>query len=435
MGKRIAFYTLGCKVNQFDTEAMRELFARAGYETVDFSQEADVYLVNTCTVTATGDQKSRQMISRAHSRNPQAQIIVTGCYAQRAPQEIASLPGVSLVMGSQDRGRVVELLESMGPAQATLCAVRPLTEVRSFENLEAVYENRTRAQLKIQEGCDRYCTYCVSPYARGPVRSRPLEDVRTQLMRLGENGYSEVVLTGIHLMSYGKDLGAGIGLAQAIAQGEGVPGLQRIRLGSLEPQLLSDAFVKALAENPKVCHQFHLSLQSGSPSVLRRMARRYTPEDYAACVDKLRAAMPGCAITTDIIVGFPGETEAEFAQTMAFAERIRLSRIHVFPYSPRSGTPAASMPGQVPKAIKARRARELSALAARLEAEYLESQLGICQDVLFEEEKEGGIEGYTGTYIRVWAPGGTASLGKLLPVRLLQAREGYLIGEIQQTPQ
>lgn len=430
MGKRAAFYTLGCKVNQFDTEAMRELFTQAGYETVDFDQVADVYLINTCTVTATGDQKSRQMISRAHSKNPDAKIIVAGCYAQRAPKEIGKLPGVSLILGSQDRLRVVELVESLSPAQPFLCAVEDLEKATAFENLQAVQESRTRAQLKIQEGCDRYCTYCVIPYARGPLRSRPLSDIHSQLARLGENGYSEVVLTGIHLMSYGKDLGDGVNLLDAIRQGQDIPGIQRIRLGSLEPQLLSDAFVQALAENPKICRQFHLSLQSGSATVLRRMARRYTPAEYAQWVARLREAMPGCAITTDVIVGFPGETEAEFQQTLDFVEQVKLCRIHVFPYSPRSGTPAARMPGQLSKAVKSQRAHILAQLADRLEAEYLAQQVGTCQAVLFEEEKHGGVEGYTDTYVRVWVPGGKQVLGQLAQVQIQQAETGRLTGQL-----
>ena len=332
---KAAFCTLGCKVNQYDTEAMRELFEKAGYETVDFSEPADVYLINTCTVTQTGDKKSRQMISRAHALSPNAKIVVAGCYAQRAPEEVLALPGVNLVIGTKERARVVELVEKL--AQDKQDAVSDLRTERTFEPLTASHEGRTRAQLKIQEGCDRFCTYCIIPYARGPIRSRPLQDVRCELEKLAAAGYHEVVLTGIHLMSYGRDLGDGVTLIDAIAQAEGLSQIRRIRLGSLEPQLLSETFVRALAENPRVCHQFHLSLQSGSAGVLKRMNRRYTPEEYAECVHRLRSAMPGCAITTDIIVGFPGETEEEFEETLAFARQVSLARIHVFPYSRRAG--------------------------------------------------------------------------------------------------
>ena len=430
MNKRIAFYTLGCKVNQFDTNAMRELFEQAGYETVGFDEIADVYLVNTCTVTSTGDQKSRQMISRAHAKNPAAKIIVAGCYAQRDPDNILLLPGVSLLVGSKDRSRIVELIESMEEGQPPLSAVGDLKCEKSFELLGATHESHTRAQLKIQEGCDRYCTYCIIPYARGPLRSRPLGDVNNQFSRLAENGYLEVVLTGIHLMSYGKDFGDGINLLNAIAQADDFPAIRRIRLGSLEPQMLTDDFVNTLANNPKICRQFHLSLQSGSAGVLRRMGRRYTPEEYSACVNRLRLAMPGCAITTDIIVGFPGETEAEFDETLSFAEETALCRIHVFPYSRREGTPAASMPFQLSRAIKAQRARRLSDLARKLEQNYLNSMVGSAQEVLFEEAQDGTVEGYTSTYARVRAPGGQEYTGGIYQVNIQSAENALLLGSI-----
>lgn len=431
MSRRIAFFTLGCKVNQFDTDAMRELFEQAGYETVDFDESADIYLINTCTVTSTGDQKSRQMISRAHAKNPSAKIVVAGCYAQRDPDRVRLLPGVSLLIGSKERSRIVELVEGLKEGQAPLSAVGNLAGERAFELLGATHESRTRAQLKIQEGCDRFCTYCIIPYARGPLRSRPLADIRSQFGQLAENGYLEVVLTGIHLMSYGKDLQDGTTLLDAIAEADGFPAIRRIRLGSLEPQLLSDEFVAGLANNPKVCRQFHLSLQSGSAGVLRRMGRRYTPAEYAACAQRLRQAMPGCAITTDVIVGFPGETEAEFDETLRFVEETALCRIHVFPYSRREGTAAACMPGQLSRAVKAQRARRLCALAQRLEQSYLESMVGTAQEVLFEEAKDGFIEGYTGTYARVRVNGASPELaGRLYQVDIRQAENGFLLGSI-----
>ncbi|MEA5059351.1 MAG: tRNA (N(6)-L-threonylcarbamoyladenosine(37)-C(2))-methylthiotransferase MtaB [Candidatus Pelethousia sp.] len=432
MSKRIAFYTLGCKVNQFDTDAMRELFEQAGYETVDFAEAADIYLINTCTVTSTGDQKSRQMISKAHGKNPKATIVVAGCYAQRDPDKIRQLPGVSLLIGSKDRRKIVELVESLEKTRPPLCAVGDLSNEDAFESLAATHESRTRAQLKIQEGCDRFCTYCIIPYARGPLRSRPLEDVRHQFGRLAENGYMEVVLTGIHLMSYGKDLGDDTSLLDAISQADEFPGIRRIRLGSLEPQLLSEAFVANLANNPKICRQFHLSLQSGSAGVLRRMGRRYTPAEYAACANRLRQAMPGCAITTDVIVGFPGETEAEFMETLRFVEETALCRIHVFPYSRREGTAAYAMPGQLSRSIKAQRAHQLSTLAHKLEQAYLQSLVGSCQEVFFEEARDGGVEGYTGTYARVWAAGEPTHAGGIYQVKIRQAEGGRLLASIME---
>ena len=426
---KAAFCTLGCKVNQYDTEAMRELFEHAGYETVDFSEPADVYVVNTCTVTQTGDKKSRQMISRAHALAPAAKIVVAGCYSQRAPEEVLALPGVSLVIGTKDRARVVELVEGLSGDKTA--AVSDIRTERAFEPLTASHEGRTRAHLKIQEGCDRFCTYCIIPYARGPIRSRPVAEVRAELQKLAAAGYREVVLTGIHLMSYGKDLPEAPTLLDAIAQADGIPEIRRIRLGSLEPQLLSDAFVRALAENPKVCRQFHLSLQSGSAGVLRRMRRRSTPEEYADCVRRLRAAMPECAITTDIIVGFPGETEAEFQETLAFARSVSLARIHVFPYSRREGTKAAEMPGQLSRAAKAERAARLGALAAELAEAYAVRFVGTEQEVLFEEREGECLAGHTGTYLRVLAPAADDTFcNRFARVRILSSKDGALRGTI-----
>ena len=399
---RVAFCTLGCKVNQYDTDAMRELFENAGHETVAFDEIADLYIINTCTVTQTGDKKSRQMVSRAHALAPGAKIIVTGCYAQRAPGETLALPGVSLVLGTSQRARAVELTQALFDEPLDkVSVVAAHGPEDDFEALTVSREGRTRAYLKIEDGCDRYCAYCIIPYARGPVRSRPLSDVRRQLELLNAQGYREVVLTGIHLMSYGKDL-AGITLADAIAQAEGLDGIARIRLGSLEPQLLSDEFLAALTRSGKVCRQFHLSLQSGSETVLSRMNRRYTPREYAACVTKLREAMPGCAITTDVIVGFPGETEQEFEETLAFVKELALSRIHVFPYSRRSGTKAYGMSDQVPPEEKRRRAKRLISLAEELEQDFAQSLVGTRQLVLFEEEENGMLLGHTDTYVKAY---------------------------------
>ena len=426
---KAAFCTRGCKVNQYDTEAMRELFENAGYEIVDFSEPADIYVVNTCTVTQTGDKKSRQMISRAHALAPEAKIIVAGCYSQRAPEEVLALPGVSLVIGTKERANVVGLAEAL--QQGKKHAVSDICREHTFEPLTVSHEGRTRAHLKIQEGCDRFCTYCIIPYARGPIRSRPLLDVRTELEKLAAAGYREVVLTGIHLMSYGRDLPEAPTLLDAIAQAEGIAGIRRIRLGSLEPQLLSDAFVHALSENPKICRQFHLSLQSGSAGVLARMKRRYTPQQYFDCVRSLRAAMPECAITTDIIVGFPGETAAEFEETLAFARTVSLARIHVFPYSRREGTKAAEMPGQLSRAVKAERAARLGALAAELSWEYASRFVGTEQEVLFEERDKECLAGHTGTYLRVTVPSADdALLNRFARVRIVRAEKGELRGEL-----
>lgn len=429
---RIALYTLGCKVNQYDTQAMRELLENAGHECVDFEEQADLYLINTCTVTGTGDKKSRQMISRAHAKNPEAKIVVTGCYAQRAPQEVLSLPGVDMVLGTKERADIVKKIEALN-SSGSVNAVGELKNENIFEEMSATREGRTRAHLKIQEGCDRFCSYCIIPYARGPIRSRPLADVRKQMELLSSAGYSEIVLTGIHLMSYGKEWKNGITLLDALRQAEGLGNIRRIRLGSLEPQLLTDEFVGYLEKNEKICRQFHLSLQSGSASVLKRMRRRYTPDEYIQCLDALRNAMPGCAITTDIIVGFPGETEDEFQETMEFARRAAFSRIHVFPYSRRYGTPAYSMPGQLSRAEKARRASKLIALAKELEEEYMKSYLGKKCEVLFEESDGNVWQGYTDTYLRVHAhgaPEGAKLNGRIMAVQIESILDSQLHGNI-----
>lgn len=427
---KAAFCTLGCKVNQYDTEVMREQFVRAGFECVEFSDKADVYLINTCTVTGTGDKKSRQMISRAHALSPDAKIIVTGCYSQRAPDEVLALPGVDLVIGTKDRHEIVEKVLAIKPGEKQ-DAVSPFLKSDVFEQFSATGEERTRAHLKIQDGCDRFCTYCIIPYARGPVRSRPVEGVRAELEKLAAGGYKEVVLTGIHLMSYGKDFIDKKDIADAIACANGIKGLERIRLGSLEPQLLSAKFVDTVAGDERVCRQFHLSLQSGSDAVLKRMARRYDTARYMECVNQLRAAMPDCAVTTDIIVGFPGETDEEFEQTLAFAKRAGLSRIHVFPYSIREGTPAAKMPDQVSSKLKQERAARLIELAARLEDEYAQRFIGKEQKVLFETLASGCAKGYTDTYINVEADGANESdIGEILRVCAQKSEHGKLYGSI-----
>ncbi len=400
--KRVAFATLGCKVNQYDTQAMQELFENAGYEIVSFQELADVYVINTCTVTQTSDKKSRQLVSRAHAQNPRGMVVVTGCYAQQSPERAMELPGVRLVLGTAERNQIVAHVERAW--EETANCVRDIRKERVFEEISAVHEGKTRAHLKIQDGCDQYCSYCIIPYVRGPVRSRQLAQVVSEAKKLAQAGFCEIVLTGIHLMSYGKDL-ADTELIDAVDAITEIDGIRRIRLGSLEPAWIEERVVRAWAENPKVCRQFHLSLQSGCDTVLKRMNRRYTAAKYAEAVACLRENMPGCAITTDVIAGFAGETEEEHRKTLAFAEKMAFARMHVFPYSQRKGTKAAEMPGQVPKAVREKRAQELIALGERMAKEYLHAAIGSVQDVLIEHSENGWGEGYTGTYIRTRAPG------------------------------
>lgn len=422
--KTIGVHTLGCKVNQYDTEAMLELFEAAGYAHVPFEGEADVYLVNTCTVTGTGDQKSLKLIRRLHREHPESDVIVCGCLAQRDAEKVL-LPGVRLVIGTRQRGQVVSLYEQAVLEDRVICAVGGLKDA-PFEHLCVNrHEGKTRAVMKIQEGCDRWCAYCVIPAVRGPVRSMPLEQVREEAGRLAKAGYRELIVTGIHLASYGRERGER--LIDAIRAVHDAPGVDRVRLGSLEPVVVTEDFCRALAAMSRLCPQFHLSLQSGSDTVLARMKRRYTAEEYLRAVELLREYLPGCALTTDVLCGFPGETDEEAAETLRFVEKAAFARIHVFPYSRRSGTLADRMPNQVPQAVKNRRAQELIALGNKLEASYAKELIGQDAEVLFEQPAGDGLcEGYTKTYVRVRAQ---AQPGELKTVRIVRADGALLFGE------
>lgn len=424
--KTIAVHTLGCKVNQYDTQAMLESFESAGYQAVSMRQEAQVYLINTCTVTGTGDQKSEKLIRRCARLHPNCHIVVAGCLAQRKAEELLRMDNVRLVIGVQRRAQVVSLLEDAIARDVRINAVEPVQGADFEELFVSRHEGKTRATMKIQEGCDRWCAYCIIPAVRGPVRSMPLESVRREAARLGQAGYREIVVTGIHLASYGR--GSGDTLLDAVAAVHDAPGVERVRLGSLEPVTVTEAFAQRLSQMPGVMRQFHLSLQSGSGEVLRRMRRRYTPEEYLAACALLRKYMPDCAITTDIICGFPGETEAEFRQTMAFVERVGFARIHVFPYSRRSGTAADRMPDQVDESVKHVRTNELIKLGNKLEENYVKGLIGSVESVLFETETDDGLaEGYTGQYVRVRAK---AHPGCICRVRITEAQGTLARGEI-----
>lgn len=432
-GKRVAFYTLGCKTNQYDTEAMQEQFVRNGYQLVSFQEDSDVYVVNTCTVTNLGDRKSRQMIRKAHRTNPNAVIAVVGCYAQQAAEEVLSIPGVKVAVGTKNRNRIVEYVEMAEATQSSINAVEDIMKVREFEDtpIEA-FDGKTRAVLKIQEGCNQFCSYCIIPYARGPIRSRKPNSVLSEVQRLAEAGFQEVVLTGIHIASYGKDLKAAdlLGLLKSIHD---VEGIQRIRLGSIEPTLLSDEFVQTVKDLSKVCRHYHISLQSGCDATLKRMNRKYTAAQYRTIVERLRKEIPEAAVTTDIMVGFPGETHDEFLESYAFAEAIEFSKIHVFQYSPRAGTPAASFANQVPAECKEQRSRKLIELGHQLERTFMKQFLDREVTVLFEEEhpdREGFYEGYTDQYVRVMAKGNSELEGRLLPVMIKGIDEDRLMGQI-----
>ena len=394
---KVAFYTLGCKVNHYETAAMAELFTAAGHQAVDFSEKADAYIVNTCTVTAVADQKSRQMLSRAHAQNPDALIVAVGCYSEVAKEKVAALAGVDLVLGTGGRKDIVPLVEQALLGQKPDPAAVPPFSRRQFEDLSAVADSRTRATLKVQDGCVSFCTYCAIPFARGGLRSRSMESCRRELNALTEKGYREIVLTGIELTEYGKDLAGKPTLNDLIRLADEC-GVERLRLGSLDPRFADEAFAQTCAESRSLCHQFHLSLQSGSDTVLQRMNRRYTAEEYLRNADRLRDCMPDAAVTTDVIAGFPGE--------------VGFARLHVFPYSRRPGTKAAAMPGQLTRQEKARRARELIAIGDGLEKAFIDRQIGTVQQVLMEEDGTG----YTGNYVRVRCPG---PVGEPVRVRIV----------------
>ncbi len=427
----VAFYTLGCKVNQYDTQAMLEKFLEAGYEVVPFDQKADVYVVNTCTVTGTGDKKSMQMLRRARRQSPNAEIVLAGCLAQRMGVDLMDT-GARLILGTQRRAEVVTLLEEAVRENRQTVAVESLSSV-PYEPLSvSAQEGHTRAVLKIQEGCGRNCTYCIIPSVRGPVRSRPLTEIAREAQRLSQAGFVELVFTGIHLASYGKDFQDGTTLLDAIRAAPRVPGIQRIRLGSLEPTIASQTFVDALKELPKVCPQFHLALQSGSDGVLRRMARGYTANMFEEAVTRLRKAFPGAAFTTDILTGFPGETEEEFQETMAACRRIGFARMHVFPYSPRAGTKAASLPVQLSRQVKDQRAEQLIALGEELAAAYHKSLLNTVQPVLLEEKLANGhLQGYTPSYVRVEVAIGAP--GQIVNVRLAELLSEGMGGIVEES--
>lgn len=418
MNKKIAFITLGCKVNLYDTEAMAELFTEKGYEVVDFEEYADVYLINTCTVTNLGDKKSRQMIRRAKRINPNSVVVATGCYAQVASEEVAKIEGINIVIGTKNRSEIVETVENYVAENGVVNNVSDIMGEKEFEPLQiSRLTNRTRAYIKIQEGCNRYCTYCIIPYARGPIRSRKPEEVIEEVKKLAENGFKEVVLTGIHVASYGLDLG-NITLADIIEKVHSVNGIERIRFSSMEPLAIDDDFVARMAKLPKVCDHYHLSLQSGCNRTLKRMNRKYNAEQYAEACERLRNTFPNVAITTDIIVGFPDETEEDFKESLAFAEKMKLDKIHTFPYSPKKGTPAAKMKNQISGDVKSQRSKKMIALSDKMNIDFLNNNIGKTVPVLFEDMENGFWQGHTTNYIKVLVKSDENLNNKIVDVKL-----------------
>ncbi|MCS1350452.1 tRNA (N(6)-L-threonylcarbamoyladenosine(37)-C(2))-methylthiotransferase MtaB [Mechercharimyces sp. CAU 1602] len=416
---KVGFHTLGCKVNSYETEAIWQLFQGAGYEKVDFENEADVYVINTCTVTNTGDKKSRQVIRRAVRKNPDAVIAVTGCYAQTSSNEVAQIPGVDIVVGTQGREKIVEYVEKFQQERTPINAVGNIMKAREFEDLDVPsFSERTRAYLKIQEGCNNFCTFCIIPWSRGLLRSRKVESVLTQARQLVAAGYKEVVLTGIHTAGYGEDMDD-YSFADLLWELDKVEGLGRIRISSIEASQISDDVIDVLNRSEKMCRHLHIPLQAGDDTVLKRMRRKYTVAEYKEKIDYVRKAMPQFALTSDVIVGFPGETEAQFANTYRLIEELQFAELHVFPYSMRTGTPAARMPDQIPGEVKQERVQQLIELSTRLSHEYAEQFIGEVLEVIPEKpEGNGTYVGYSDNYLQVVFPCTEEMVGKVCRVRI-----------------
>lgn len=432
---KIAFYTLGCKVNQADTASMENLFLRSGHQLVSFDGEADVYIINTCVVTNTGQRKSRQTIHRAIRKNPNALIVVTGCYPQTAAEEVKAIAGVDMIIGNQDRAQIVQLVEErLAHRQTdTLDAVHKLTASTAFEEMAAGdITDKTRAFLKIQEGCNQFCTYCIIPYARGPLRSRSLESIHTETQRLISAGFKEIVLIGIHLGCYGKENPDGPTLYDAVKTVLDVPGVQRLRLGSLESVEVEPRLLTLMQEDARFCRHLHLPLQSGCDKTLQAMHRPYTTAKFKTLLADIKTRVPDIAITTDVIAGFPGETEADFETTCKFAESCGFSKMHIFPFSARKGTPAEKFAGAVTEAVKKERADILGRIDETMHKAFLQAMVGQTAEVLFEQPAgEDYFEGLTGNYQRVFVKSGGRNLGgEILPVKITAFDGEKLLGEI-----
>ena len=399
--KKVAFCTLGCKVNQYETNAMEQKFIQAGYEIVGFTEIADIYVINTCTVTNISDKKSRQMIRKAKQLNGNAIVVAVGCYVQTAKEQLENIKELDLILGNNEKKDIVKYIEKYRKGEKQIKYNDVLHQDEYDEYGFVTHIEQTRAIVKVQDGCDRFCSYCAIPYARGKVRSRKIENIVAEITKLAEEGIKEVVITGIHIASYGKDLKEDIGLIDVLEKINEINGIQRIRLGSLEPMLINESFLKRLAKLEKICHHFHLSLQSGCDETLKRMNRRYTTEEFRNVIRLLRNTYDDVILTTDIIVGFPGETENEFERTYEFLKEINFYKMHVFKYSRRDGTKAATMPNQIAPNIQEERSKKLIILSNKNQQIYNESYVGKTVQVLFEEASKGYIKGHTQNYLVV----------------------------------
>jgi threonylcarbamoyladenosine tRNA methylthiotransferase MtaB len=432
---KVAFITLGCRVNQYETEAMAEKFIKEGYEVVNHNDFSDVYVINTCTVTNMGDRKSRQMISKVKKLNDKAIIAVVGCYAQISSEEISEINGVDVILGTKNKGMIVYYVNKAMIEKKQQLAVNDVFTNKAFEELNIEeYQDKTRAFLKIQDGCNRFCSYCLIPYARGGVCSKEPEKVLSEVKKLAAHGFKEIILSGIHTASYGQDLAGNWTLLNLLEEIDKIDGIERIRIGSIDPTFFTNGVINRIASLKKLCPHFHLSLQSGCNETLERMNRKYTAEQYEQIVKELRTHIKDVSITTDIIVGFPGETEEEFKATYEFLKGIELSKMHIFKYSPREGTKAAAMQKQIDGNVKEARSKKLIELNKKLEDKFMSKFVGRVMDVLYEDnfkENKTLYEGYTKNYIKIVSKAQSILTGQIADTKLKSIENGYIIGEIK----
>ena len=428
MRKKVAFVSLGCKVNQYETNAMSQEFVEAGYDVVDFNDVADIYVVNTCTVTNMADRKSRQMLRRVKEISPEAVLVATGCYAQVGKDELEKIEDIDLIIGNNEKKDIVEIIENyQNEVNSIITDVMHQKDYVEFGT--TTYTEKTRAVVKIQDGCDRFCSYCIIPYARGRVRSRKIENIIKEVEQIVDNGMKEIVITGIHIASYGKDFNYEITLIDLLEELNKIEGLKRIRLGSIEPTIITEEFVNRLSKLEKICDHFHLSLQSGCDETLKRMNRRYTCDEFENGTKLLREKFPNAALTTDIIVGFPGETDEEFNKTYEFLKRVAFYKMHVFKYSQRKGTKAAVMPNQIAGTIKEERSKTLLQLSDENEEMYNSKYIGKQVEVLFEEKDGEFYKGHTTNYIEVFAKGDNLE-NKIVTVMVNESNKENLVGDV-----
>ena len=429
---KVAFYTLGCKVNQYETNGMIQKFEEAGFEVVPFNKKSDVYIINTCTVTSISDRKSRQMLRRAKELNPDGIVVACGCYVQVAKDVVDGIEEIDLSIGTNEKKDIVKIVEDFindKKKPSTIDDVFHNEDYQEFGNI--IFTEKVRAVIKVQDGCDRFCSYCIIPYARGRVRSRDKDNVISEIKQIvKENGIKEVIITGIHVASYGKDFKNGYGLIDLLEEINEIDGLERIRLGSIEPLIISEEFMERLSKLEKYCHHFHLSLQSACNTVLERMNRRYTIEEFMEITDRIRRYYDDAILTTDVIVGFPGETDEEFDTTVENLNKIKFYKMHIFKYSQRNGTKAAVMENQVSPEIKEKRSKILIDMSDKFEEEYQKSYIGKTVDVLFEEIEDGFLKGHTANYMMVKSKGKEDYINSIKKVKILGTENAIMEGEI-----